>query len=119
MRVHPIRVLIVDDDEGVLIELEHMLESEGYRTATAWSGREALALAENAQFDLLLIDEHLADMDAGALLDQLRERHPDAARFVMQTRREDARKGPTSTHAWVCKWHHADLKAAIRNCLAA
>jgi CheY-like chemotaxis protein len=32
----PIKILIVDDDEQVLIELERLLESEGYSTTTAW-----------------------------------------------------------------------------------
>ena len=32
-------ILIVDDDEQVLIELERLLEDQGYNTTTAWSGR--------------------------------------------------------------------------------
>jgi len=35
MARNPIKILIVDDDQDVLIELEHLLESEGYSTATA------------------------------------------------------------------------------------
>lgn len=38
MASDPIRILIVDDDEDVLIALERLLEGEGYATATAWSG---------------------------------------------------------------------------------
>jgi len=34
--------------EDVLIELERLLEGEGYSTATAWSGQEALALSGKA-----------------------------------------------------------------------
>jgi len=50
MASDPIKILIVDDDERVLIELERLLESEGYSTATAWGGREALALSEKKMF---------------------------------------------------------------------
>jgi CheY-like chemotaxis protein len=62
MASDPIRILIVDDDQDVLIKLEHLLESEGYRTVTAWSGKEALALSETVDFDLLLVDEHVGDV---------------------------------------------------------
>ena len=55
MASDPIKILIVDDDEEVLIELERLLEGEGYSTATAWSGREALALSDRLRFDLVLV----------------------------------------------------------------
>lgn len=113
----PIKILIVDDDEDVLIELEHLLEGEGYSTATAWSGQEALALSGKLQFDLLLVDEDLADVDAHALFDELVAQQPNAFRFLMHTRKEYA--DLLSTPAAVCKWEHAEMKAKIRNCLAA
>jgi CheY-like chemotaxis protein len=115
MARNPIKILIVDDDQDVLIELERLLESEGYSTATAWSGQEALALSEKSEFDLLLIDEHLADVDAHALFEELVARQPHAFRFLMRTRKESV--GHTDTA--VCKWEHAEVKAKIRNCLAA
>src|SRR5262249_43099602 len=78
MASDPIKILIVDDDERVLIELERLLEGEGYSTATAWSGREALALSEKARFDLLLLDEHVGDLEFEALRRGLALRQPDA-----------------------------------------
>jgi CheY-like chemotaxis protein len=119
MFADPIRILIVDDDEDVLIELERMLEGEGYRTATAWSAREALVLAASNQFDLLLVDEHLADLDTKALCEELIRTQPGAFRFLMHTRKEGARKLPSTAHMAVCKWEHNELKASIRRCLAA
>jgi CheY-like chemotaxis protein len=112
MARNPIKILIVDDDQDVLIQLERLLEGEGYSTATAWSGQEALALSEKAEFDLLLVDEHLSDVDAHTLFDELVARQPRAFRFLMHTRKE-------KSDAAVCKWEHADVKAKIRNCLAA
>jgi len=120
MASDPIKILIVDDDEDVLIELERLLEGEGYCTATAWSGREALALSEKVQFDLLLVDEHLGDVDVDALWNELVRKQPNAFRFLLHTREESVpRKAPASAHTAVCKWEHADMKAKIRNCLAA
>ena len=114
----PIKILIVDDDEGVLIELERLLEGEGYSTATAWSGQQALALSDGSRFDLLLIDEQLSDFDSETLLAALQARQPTAFRLLMHN---DARPNPglKRSHAAVCKWKHAELKAGIRRCLAA
>jgi CheY-like chemotaxis protein len=119
MASDPIKILIVDDDEDVLIELERLLEGEGYCTATAWSGHEALALSETGQFDLLLVDEHLADVDLDALWNELVRRQPNAFRFLMHTREESRPDRAKSAHPAVCKWEHADVKAKIRSCLAA
>src|SRR6201987_6272177 len=73
MASDPIRILIVDDDEDVLIALERLLEGEGYATATAWSGREALALSKASRFDLLLVDERLGDVEAATLWEGLHQ----------------------------------------------
>jgi CheY-like chemotaxis protein len=111
----PIKILIVDDDEQVLIELERLLESEGYSTTTAWGGREALALSDQGQFDTLLVDEDMTRPDCCALLSELKRRQPQACCLQMHTRK--AWPQP-SKHA-VCKWEHAEMKATIRNFLAA
>lgn len=115
----PIKILIVDDDEDVLIALERMLEGEGYRTVTAWSGREALTLAESGRFDVLLVDEQLGDLEVANLCDELLRRQPGALRFLMHTRRGATRKASSVANTDVCKWEHNELKAQIRRCLAA
>jgi CheY-like chemotaxis protein len=115
----PIKILIVDDDEEVLIELERLLEGEGYLTATAWSGREALELSEKLEFDLLLVDEYVGDVESNALWEELQRRQPNAFRFLMHTRRDTAPKSPAASHIAVCKWEHGEVKSQIRKCLAA
>jgi CheY-like chemotaxis protein len=119
MASDPIKILIVDDDEDVLIDLGHLLEDEGYWTATAWSGREALALSDKVQFDLLLVDDHLGDMEASALWAELQHRQPNAFRFLMHAPGENSLKHRATTHTAVCKWEHGDVKAKIRDYLAA
>jgi CheY-like chemotaxis protein len=119
MASDPIRILIVDDDEDVLIALERLLESEGYNTATAWSGKEALDLSRKSKFDLLLVDEHLADVDAVALWEALQRNQPHAYRFLMLSRKGSWGNIAGTTHSTVCKWEHADMTSKIRSCLAA
>lgn len=115
----PVKILIVDDDEAVLIALERMLEGEGYRTVTAWSGREALTHAASNDFDLVLVDEHLSDVEITILCDELMRCQPGALRFLMHTRKDATRKATLVAHVDVCKWEHTELKAQIRRCLAA
>lgn len=83
----PIKILIVDDDEHVWIELEHLLESEGYRTTTTWCGREALAFTDQMQFDILLVDEDMAHPNCAALVAELQRRQPRAFFLQMHSRR--------------------------------
>lgn len=111
----PIKILIVDDDEQVLIELERLLASEGYSTTTAWGGREALAQTEKMQFDVLLVDEDMAHPECSALSAELRRRQPRACFLQMHTRKNH---GTTADHG-IYKWEHAEVKATIRNFLAA
>jgi CheY-like chemotaxis protein len=119
MASDPIRILIVDDDEEVLIHLERLLEGEGYNTATAWSGKEALELSGKAKFDLLLVDEHLGEVETAKLWEELQRHQPHAFRFVMLSRTDGSRPFPATHLPSFCKWEHSDVKSKIRNCLAA
>lgn len=118
MASDPIRILIVDDDEGVLIEPERLLQGGGYNTVTAWSAREAMGLGKRHQFHLLLVDEHLADIDGPTLFRQLQQTQSTASCLLMRTGKDLARKHMNSARG-VCKWKHADMKIQIRSCLAA
>jgi CheY-like chemotaxis protein len=63
-----LRVLVVDDDKAVLKSTVRMLDSLGYATASAESGREALRLlAGNREIDLVLADFAMPEMSGGEL----------------------------------------------------
>ena len=111
-------ILLVDDDEYVLIALERLLEGEGYRTETAWSAQEALELSQKADFDLLLVDEHLHGADVNTLLDELKQNQPNATPFLMCTRKLRPDHALTKSPA-ICKWEHGEVKARIRRHFAA
>jgi CheY-like chemotaxis protein len=119
MKSNPVKILIVDDDEHVLIELEHILEDEGYTTATAWSGQDAVRLLEAGQFDLLLIDEHLGDLKFSTLANKLRQLQPPVPRLLMCARASYSSAPSPSDDPVVCKWEHNAVKARVRSFLAA
>jgi two-component system, NtrC family, response regulator AtoC len=54
-------VLLVEDEADVRESLKVQLEEEGHHVVEAESGSEALALAENSRFDIVLTDVMLPD----------------------------------------------------------
>lgn len=56
-------VLIVDDDERNRKLAQDVLRRSGFRTIEAADGRAAIALADDRQPDLVLLDLHLPDME--------------------------------------------------------
>lgn len=56
------QILILDQDENVLIELERLLQDEGFETTTTWSLKEAFHLLAVKEFDLFLLSDHLPEV---------------------------------------------------------
>jgi len=67
------RVLLVDDLIDTLQSFAMLLELDGATVATAANGRQALELAAAQDFDLLLCDIGMPDMDGHALIATLRK----------------------------------------------
>lgn len=65
------RILVVDDDVGILRVFERILEKEGYMVETAETGKEALEKIKNEKFNVYLIDVMLPDMDGTDLLHKM------------------------------------------------
>lgn len=57
----PSRILVVDDDAGLRVLFESMLEAEGYTVVLAASAQEAEAVLARRTVDLMLLDLHLPD----------------------------------------------------------
>jgi two-component system, cell cycle response regulator len=68
-----LRVLVVDDDPAVLIQLKNMLAAEGHAVATASNGREALDLALQVDPQVIVTDWVMPYLDGVSLCKALRE----------------------------------------------
>jgi two-component system, NarL family, sensor histidine kinase UhpB len=88
--VPPNHILIVDDDAGLLRLIERRLKREGFATATASSGRDAIAWLTTNRADLLLLDLKLPDLGGRDLIDHL-ESIDRAVPFVIITGQGDER----------------------------
>jgi putative nucleotidyltransferase with HDIG domain len=72
------RILVVDDEESIREVVCSMLISKGYRCTEASSGTQALGiLAAGAEFELMLSDLMMAEMDGMALLERSKQSFPD------------------------------------------
>jgi PAS domain S-box-containing protein len=66
------KLLIVEDNEMNLLVMKKALESFGYSIDTAMSGEQALLLAANNTYDLVLLDIQLPGMSGVDVIRQLR-----------------------------------------------
>lgn len=82
------RILIVDDEQPVLEVLSEYLQSQGYTTATAAGGAEALAALERERPDLVLLDVRMPGIDGLEVLRRLRRADRSPA-VIMVTANED------------------------------
>ncbi len=81
--MEPERILIVDDDEGLLRLLKMRLTGMGFAVVTCTSGAAALVEARRATFDLAIIDLRLQDLDGLVLLDELLLIHPSLPVLIL------------------------------------
>ena len=78
------RVLILDIDPDTLIALQHVLEQAEIDATITWDEEEACQLLEASPFDLVLIGDHLPELNAAAILDDLSLRGSCPAVLILQ-----------------------------------
>ena len=107
-------ILIVDDDEQVLIDLERLLEDQGYKTTTAWSGGEALQLLQAKSFDFVLLDGDLPDLSRDELMRQARQ--CSNSHWIVLRPQTRFRPEQVTVNS-VCKWEHGAILSKLREFL--
>ncbi|MBV8811933.1 MAG: response regulator, partial [Acidobacteriaceae bacterium] len=70
------RVLVVDDEAGMLRSIERVLD-QNYEVATSLSSREAIQLAEAFKPDLAILDIQMPEMDGFQLMEELQALDPE------------------------------------------
>ena len=97
------KILVVDDNEPAADSLAKLLNKIGMRAEARYSGEEALALVESTDFDILLLDIGMPQMDGYELVRRLRERGVDSpivalTGYGLEGDKQKARDAGFTTH---------------------
>ncbi|HEX9125209.1 MAG TPA: response regulator [Methylomirabilota bacterium] len=77
------KILVVDDDPGMLDTLMDVLSATGYETSVAASGNAALEMAQAGTFDLVLMDIQMPGLNGVQVLHALRVLDPTIVVIMM------------------------------------
>jgi DNA-binding NtrC family response regulator len=80
------RILLVDDDTLLRQSITRRLRAHGANVDPASGVEEALKLAANNDYGLVISDEHMPDGFGHALLEAVADRHPTCRRVLMSAR---------------------------------
>jgi CheY-like chemotaxis protein len=81
----PLDVLAADDDRVLLDFVTAFLSERGHTVLCAGDGAEALRLADQTRFDVVLCDFRMPKVDGAEVIERLRARGWNGTRFVLAT----------------------------------
>ncbi len=92
-----VKILVIEDEEDVLINLTTILTEEGFKVVSAKKGVVGLQLAKSEKPDLILCDIAMPGMDGYTVFNELaKEKCTQSIPFIFLTakvEKEDMRKG--------------------------
>lgn len=80
------RILVVEDEKRIADFVSRGLESAGYLVDTALDGTSALDLTHATEYDLIILDMMLPDMDGLKILEKIRNRKVSPPVLVLSAR---------------------------------
>jgi len=77
------QLMVIDDEENMRHMLSALLTKEGFDVVTAVSGKDGLDKLDKADFDIVLCDIRMPEMDGLAFLKELRRKEQDSTVIMM------------------------------------
>jgi DNA-binding response OmpR family regulator len=117
MNIQRKHILIADSDEESLIELERLLQDEGFETTTAWNTSDTVDLLNHGQFDLLLVADHPPELNCEVVLRLRRQAGTQTPLVVLETGTRHPFAEPylltLGASNFVQKWQKGDVKNVV------
>lgn len=82
------RILVIEDEERIADFIQRGLEGAGYLVDTAGDGQTGLLKMHNLDYDLLILDLMLPDMDGLTVLEKTRNRKVSPPVLILSARSE-------------------------------
>lgn len=88
------KILLVDDEAGILEEFNRLMTDSGYEVCTAENGRQAWEIFQNSTFLVVITDLRMQDGDGLFVLENIKRSHPATRVIVISAhgKKEDAIK---------------------------
>jgi DNA-binding response OmpR family regulator len=86
------RILVVEDEPGIVFALESDLQTEGYEVAVVNDGADAVKLARSQSFDLILLDVMLPGKDGFEVCRELRRGGLKTPIILLTAKTQEAEK---------------------------
>ncbi|MFK3940036.1 response regulator [Alkalihalobacillus sp. NPDC078783] len=77
------KLLVVDDQYGIRVLLNEILQKDGYAVYQAANGVQALSIVQDDHPDLILLDMKIPGMDGLEILRRIKVTHPDIKVIMM------------------------------------
>ncbi|MCE1164417.1 MAG: ATP-binding protein [Bacteroidetes bacterium] len=76
------KVIIIDDEKGLRIGTQRLLQSENFDVDTAENGMTGIEMATGFEYDLAIIDLKMPDIDGISVLKEIKKAHPNTICFI-------------------------------------
>ncbi len=76
------KVIIIDDEKGLRIGTQRLLQSENFEVDVAENGTEGIRLATQNDYDLAIIDLKMPDIDGITVLKEIKSKRPHTVCFI-------------------------------------
>lgn len=82
MEIKKTNILIVDDEKGLRLGAQRLLQDEGYEVEAAENGQTGINLATSKDFDVAVIDLKMPDIDGLEVLKEIKSKRPNTVCFI-------------------------------------
>lgn len=86
------RILIIDNDKTLTMSMKDGLEFEGFETIVSQSGKDAMNRSSSENFDLILLDPGLSEVDGLEILKELRKINKEVPVILISKKANDQDK---------------------------